>query len=85
MASEFAKAATALRGKARFAKIDTKQFPAVSPTLQVRGIPLLVLYAKRSAISWREPRRRDRGVRSRALVSGGPPSSPRASGFFDKD
>ena len=46
MAPEFAKAATALRGKARFAKIDTEQFPAVSQRLQIKGIPLLVLYAK---------------------------------------
>jgi len=46
MAPEFAKAATALRGKARFAKIDTEEFPAVSQRLQIRGIPLLVLYAK---------------------------------------
>jgi thioredoxin 2 len=46
MAPEFAKAATALRSRARFAKIDTEQFPAVSQRLQIRGIPLLVLYAK---------------------------------------
>lgn len=46
MAPEFAKAAKALRSKARFAKIDTEQFPAVSQRLQIRGIPLLILYAK---------------------------------------
>lgn len=46
MAPEFAKAAQALRSKARFAKIDTEQFPAVSQRLQIRGIPLLILYAK---------------------------------------
>ena len=46
MAPEFAKAASALRSKARFAKIDTEQFPAVSQRLQIRGIPLLILYAK---------------------------------------
>ena len=45
MAPEFAKAADALRGKARFAKIDTEQFPVVSQRLQIRGIPLLILYA----------------------------------------
>ncbi len=46
MAPEFAKAASALKGKARFAKIDTEQFPQVSQRLQIRGIPLLILYAK---------------------------------------
>jgi thioredoxin 2 len=46
MAPEFAKAASALRAKCRFAKIDTEQFPAVSERLQIRGIPLLILYAK---------------------------------------
>ena len=46
MAPEFSKAAIALRTKARFAKIDTEQFPAVSQRLQIRGIPLLILYTK---------------------------------------
>lgn len=46
MAPEFAKAADKLRLNARFAKIDTEQFPAVSQRLQIRGIPLLILYAK---------------------------------------
>lgn len=46
MAPEFAKAAEALKGKVRFAKIDTEQFPQVSQRLQIRGIPLLILYAK---------------------------------------
>lgn len=46
MAPEFSKAAMALRSKARFAKIDTQQFPAVSQRLQIRGIPLLILYSK---------------------------------------
>jgi thioredoxin 2 len=45
MAPEFAKAAKALRLKARFAKIDTEQYPTVSQRLQIRGIPLLILYA----------------------------------------
>jgi thioredoxin 2 len=44
MALEFAKAAKALRGQARFAKIDTEQYQAVSQRLQIRGIPLLILY-----------------------------------------
>ena len=46
MAPEFATAAKTLRLKARFAKIDTEQFPAISQRLQIRGIPLLILYAK---------------------------------------
>jgi thioredoxin 2 len=46
MAPEFAKAADTLRTNSRFAKIDTEQFPAVSQRLQIRGIPLLILYAK---------------------------------------
>lgn len=46
MAPEFAKAAQTLRFKARFAKIDTEQYPAVSQRLQIRGIPLLILYVK---------------------------------------
>lgn len=45
MAPEFAAAAKALRLSARFAKIDTEQFPAISQRLQIRGIPLLILYA----------------------------------------
>jgi thioredoxin 2 len=44
MAPEFAKAAQALKGKARFAKIDTQDFPAVSQRLGIRGIPLLILW-----------------------------------------
>lgn len=46
MAPEFAKAANALILKARFAKIDTEQFPKVSQRLGIRGIPLLILYSK---------------------------------------
>lgn len=46
MAPEFAKAASALRSTARFAKIDTEQFPAISQRLGIRGIPLLILYSK---------------------------------------
>lgn len=48
MAPEFAKSATALQGSARFAKIDTEQFPQISQRLQIRGIPLLILYVKGS-------------------------------------
>lgn len=45
MASAFAAAAKAVQYKARFAKIDTEQFPALSQRLEIRGIPLLILYA----------------------------------------
>jgi thioredoxin 2 len=45
MAPEFSKAAGQLKFQARFAKINTEQFPEVSQSLQIRGIPLLILYA----------------------------------------
>ena len=51
MAPAFAAAAKALRFKARFAKIDTEQFPAISERLQIRGIPLLILYVKGKEIA----------------------------------
>lgn len=51
MAPAFAAAAKALSGKARFAKIDTEQFPAVSQRLQIRGIPLLILYKRGKEIA----------------------------------
>ena len=44
MAPEFAKAAAALRGSARFAKVNTEDFPAISQRLGIRGIPLLILW-----------------------------------------
>jgi thioredoxin 2 len=44
MAPAFAQAAQDLQFKARLAKIDTEQFPLVSQRLQIRGIPLLILY-----------------------------------------
>lgn len=44
MAPEFAKAATALKGSARFAKIDTQDNPQVAQRLGIRGIPLLILW-----------------------------------------
>ncbi|SLN67335.1 Thioredoxin-2 [Roseovarius gaetbuli] len=50
MAPEFSKAASALQGKARFAKIDTEQFPQISQRLQIRGIPLLILYHRGAEI-----------------------------------
>jgi len=51
MAPEFAAAAKALQALARFAKIDTEQFPTISQRLQIRGIPLLILYAKGNEIA----------------------------------
>ena len=44
MAPEFARAAATLKGRARFARIDTQDHPAVSQRLGIRGIPLLVLW-----------------------------------------
>lgn len=46
MAPEYAKAAQALSGKVRFAKINTEDHPAVSQRLGIRGIPLLILWQK---------------------------------------
>ncbi|MDT8854282.1 thioredoxin TrxC [Paracoccaceae bacterium Fryx2] len=45
MAPEFAKAAKSLKGRARFAKINTQDHPAISERLAIKGIPLLILYA----------------------------------------
>lgn len=42
MAPEFARAAAALRPRARFAKLDTEAYPAVSGRFGIRGIPLLI-------------------------------------------
>jgi thioredoxin 2 len=44
MAPEFAKAAAAMRGEVRFAKINTEEFPAVSQKFAIRGIPLLIVF-----------------------------------------
>ncbi len=44
MAPEFAKAAGTLRGRARFAKLDTEAEPAVSNRFGIRGIPLLIAF-----------------------------------------
>jgi thioredoxin 2 len=46
MAPEYARAAKALSGKVRFAKINTEDNPAVSARLGIRGIPLLILWRK---------------------------------------
>ncbi|HQY42705.1 MAG TPA: thioredoxin TrxC [Paracoccaceae bacterium] len=46
MAPEFAKAARELGAVARLAKINTEDHPAVAERLAIRGIPLLILYAK---------------------------------------
>ncbi len=44
MAPEFAKAAQELKGRARFAKINTEDHPTVSMKNGIRGIPALILY-----------------------------------------
>ncbi|AJE48305.1 thioredoxin TrxC [Celeribacter indicus] len=44
MAPDVAKAAQALKGRARFAKINTEEFPQVSARNNIRGIPALILY-----------------------------------------
>jgi len=44
MAPEFAKAAQALRGRARFAKLDTEAYPEAGGRYAIRGIPLLITF-----------------------------------------
>jgi thioredoxin 2 len=44
MAPEFAKAAHMLKGRARFAKLDTEAFPEAGARYGIRGIPLLVAF-----------------------------------------
>ncbi|SIS77233.1 thioredoxin TrxC [Phaeovulum vinaykumarii] len=44
MAPEFAKAAEAMAGKVRFAKVDTEANPQISAKMGIRGIPALILY-----------------------------------------
>lgn len=44
MAPQFEQAAKALSPQARFAKIDTQDFPQVSQKFGIRGIPLLILF-----------------------------------------
>ncbi|MFT7060554.1 MAG: thioredoxin 2 [Pseudorhodobacter sp.] len=44
MAPEFAKAATQLSGRVRFAKINTQDHPQISQRAAIRGIPALILY-----------------------------------------
>lgn len=44
MGPEFTKASQALKGHARFVKLDTEAFPAAGGRYQIRGIPLLVAF-----------------------------------------
>jgi thioredoxin 2 len=44
MAPEFAKAARMLKGRARFAKLDTEAFPEASAHYGTCGIPLIVAF-----------------------------------------
>jgi len=44
MAPQFEQAARMLAPNARFAKIDTQDFPQVSQKFGIRGIPLLILF-----------------------------------------
>lgn len=44
MAPEFVKAAAALGGRARLAKIDTEAHPRATQGRNIRGIPTLILY-----------------------------------------
>lgn len=44
MAPEFASAASTLKGKARFAKLDTEAYPQAGNRYDIRGIPLLIAF-----------------------------------------
>ena len=44
MAPEFAKAAGTLKGKARFAKLDTEAHPEAGARYGIRGIPLMIAF-----------------------------------------
>lgn len=44
MAPEFAAAAKALKGKARFAKLNTEAHPQAGNRYDIRGIPLLIAF-----------------------------------------
>lgn len=44
MAPEFAKAAGELKGRARFAKLDTEAYPASGGKYGIRGIPLMIAF-----------------------------------------
>ncbi len=44
MAPDYAKAAKLLSGRVRFGKINTEDFPDISQRLNIRGIPLLILW-----------------------------------------
>ncbi|SDK82667.1 thioredoxin TrxC [Aliiruegeria lutimaris] len=44
MAPQFAQAAQALRGKARFIKVDTQSNPDATVRYNIRGIPMLILF-----------------------------------------
>lgn len=46
MAPEFAKAAEMLKGRVRFAKLDTEAYPAAGARYGIRGIPLLIAFRK---------------------------------------
>ncbi|QFS82563.1 Thioredoxin-2 [Roseivivax sp. THAF40] len=53
MAPEFAKAAQMLKGRARFAKLDTEAHPAAGARYGIRGIPLLIAFRKGREIARR--------------------------------
>ncbi len=46
MAPEFAKAAQALKGKARLVKLNTEDHPEIAGRARIQSIPALVLYRK---------------------------------------
>ena len=51
MAPAYAKAAEALVGQVRLAKVNTQDFPQASNTYAIRGIPALILFHKGREVS----------------------------------
>lgn len=46
MAPEFVKAAKTLTGRARLAKLNTEDNPAIAQRARIQGIPALILYRR---------------------------------------
>lgn len=74
MAPEFAKAAGTLAGQARFAKINTEDHPAISQRLNIRGIPLLILWHRGREVARLAGARQAADIVSFVRAHGGAPA-----------
>lgn len=64
MAPEFAKAAEALKGRARLVKLNTQDHPQAGNSHNIRGIPTMIRFDK-----GRESRRQSGAMQSSAIVN----------------